>query len=98
MGERIVGILKQKNKAPVEMAYQVCIIYAVINGYLQNIPVEDIPEFEERCTEFMDNRYSRVLQAIRQTGALDDQTETSLKEALETFVTDRFKGKRERVV
>ena len=45
LGERIVAVLKQKNNAPVEVAHQVCIIYAVTKGYLNNIDVAQIPEF-----------------------------------------------------
>ena len=82
LGERIVAVLKQKNNAPVEVAHQVCIIYAVTKGYLNDIPVDKIPDFEERLFEFMDNRYANVLDAIRATGKLESDTEEQLKEAL----------------
>ena len=82
LGERIVEVLKQKNKSPVEVAHQVCILYAVINGYLNDISVEQIPEFELRLREFMDNRFEDVLTAIRTTGKLEADTEENLKAAL----------------
>ena len=82
LGERIVEVLKQKNKAPVEVAHQVCAIYAVVNGYLKDIAVTDIPEFELRLREFMDTRYESVLTAIRTTGKLEQATEDTLKNAL----------------
>ena len=82
LGERIVAVLKQKNNAPVEVAHQVCIIYAVTNGYLRSIDVDAIPEFEKRLYEFMDVRYPNVLEAIRTTGKLEKDTEESLKAAL----------------
>ena len=82
LGERIVDVLKQKNKSPVEVAHQVCILYAVINGYLKDISVEQIPEFELRLQEFMDNRFEDVLTAIRTTGKLEADTEENLKAAL----------------
>ena len=82
LGERIVEVLKQKNKAPVEAAHQVCIIYAVVNGYLKDIAVSQIPEFELRLREFMDNRYEDVLTQIRTTGKLEEATEQALKTAL----------------
>ena len=91
LGERIVAVLKQKNDAPVEVAHQVCIIYAVVNGYLNSIAVSDIPEFEQRLFEFMDNRYYEVLTAIRTTGKLEPETEASLKAAL-TELTAQFTG------
>ena len=82
LGERIVEVLKQKNKAPAEVAHQVCIIYAVVNGYLKDVAVADIPEFELRLREFMDTRYESVLTAIRTTGKLEQDTEEQLKAAL----------------
>ena len=88
LGERIVEVLKQKNKAPVEVSHQVCIIYAVINGYLKNIPVEKIPEFELRLREFMDNRYPRVKDDIASTGKLEGETEELLKTALDTLLAE----------
>ena len=82
LGERIVAVLKQGNNAPVEVAHQVCIIYAVTKGYLNDIPVNKIPEFELQLRDFMDLRYEHVLTAIRETGKLEADTEEMLKSAL----------------
>ena len=86
LGERIVAVLKQKNKSPKEVAQQVCIIYAVTKGYLTSIPVDQIPEFEKRLEEHMENLHSDVLEAIRSTGKLEPETEEALKKALEELV------------
>ena len=92
LGERIVAVLKQKNNAPVEVAHQVCIIYAVTKGYLNDIRVDQIPEFEARLREFMDSsHYSSVLTAIRETGKLEQATEESLKAALNELLTEFVK-------
>ena len=88
LGERIVSVLKQKNNAPVEVAHQVCIIYAVTNGYLEKISVDQIPEFETRLFEFMDNRHSDVLDAIRTSGKLEPATEEGLKSALNALLAE----------
>ena len=82
LGERIVEVLKQKNESPVEVAHQVCILYAVTHGYLNTIEVAQIPEFEKQLYEFMDNRHEDVLTAIRTTGKLEPDTEEALKAAL----------------
>ena len=82
LGERIVAVLKQKNNAPVEVANQVCILYAVTKGYLSDIAVDKIPQFESRLYEFMNEKHSDVLDAIRQTGKLEPDTEEALKKAL----------------
>ena len=89
LGERIVEVLKQKNNAPVDVAHQVCIIYAVVNGYLKDIAVSSISEFEKQLFEYMDDNYSDALTAIRTKGALDSDTEQAIKEAL-TKLTSRF--------
>ena len=86
LGERIVAVLKQKNNSPKEVAQQVCIIYAVTKGYLTSIPVDQIPEFEKRLEEHMENLHSDVLEAIRSTGKLEPETEDALKKALEELV------------
>ena len=88
LGERIVAVLKQKNNAPVEVAHQVCIIYAVTNGYLKNIAVEQVPEFELRLQEFMENRHGDVLAAIRTSGKLEPETEENLKAALNELLAE----------
>ena len=88
LGERIVAVLKQKNNAPVEVAHQVCIIYAVTNGYLNAINVEDVAEFEKRLYEYMDVRYESVLSTIRTTGKLEKDTEEALKTALSELLSD----------
>ena len=83
LGERIVAVLKQKNNSPKEVAQQVCIIYAVTHGYLTKLPVFQVPEFEKRLEEYMDNYHPAVLEAIRSTGKLESDTEAELKAALD---------------
>ena len=83
LGERIVAVLKQKNNAPAEVAHQVCILYAVTNGYLKNVSVDKIPAFEDRLFDFMENsHYQSALTAIRTTGKLEKDTEEAIKAAI----------------
>ena len=86
LGERIVAVLKQKNNSPKEVAQQVCIIYAVTHGYLHSIPVDQVPEFEQRLEEHMNNFHADVLEAIRSSGKLESDTEAALKSALDELV------------
>ena len=58
-GERIVEVLKQDRNAPVDVAYQVCILYAVIGGYLKDVPVERIREFELELYPWMESKRGR---------------------------------------
>jgi len=88
LGARIVEVLKQKNESPVEVAHQVCILYAVTHGYLNDIEVAQIAEFEKRLYEFMDNRYADILNTIRTTGKMEKETEDGLKSALSELLTE----------
>ena len=92
LGERIVGVLKQKNNDPMEVAHQVCVIYAVVNGFLKDVAVDRIPEFQLRLMEYMENRHADVLEAIRTTGKLENDTADKLKAALTALVAE-FTGK-----
>ncbi len=92
-GARIVEVLKQRNNAPVEVAHQVCIFYAVTRGYLKEIEVEDVLEFEKGLYEYMDTHALDVLETIRKTGKLEEDTETALKNAMADYVAAFLKAK-----
>ena len=92
-GERIVGVLKQNHNAPVPVEKQVCILYAVTNGYLKDIAVEDIPEYESGLYERMDAQHRDVLETIVSNGDLSKDTEAKLKAALENYTADFIRAK-----
>ena len=87
-GQRIVEVLKQKNNAPMDVAHQICILYAVTRGYLKNIDVSDIPEFQKRLVESMDSQHFEVLDTLRSTGKLETDTEEILKSAISHVVEE----------
>ena len=84
-GERIVEVLKQGRNAPADVAHQVCIFYAVVGGYLKQVPVERIKEYEASLYAYLDERYLSLLEEIRTTGKLSEEGEARLKEALIEF-------------
>lgn len=91
-GERIVEVLKQGRAEPVPVELQVCILYAVINDYLVNIPVGQVQDYEAELYEDMNNLHDAdVLSVIRDTGVLSPEAETALKAALTDF-TKRFQN------
>jgi F-type H+-transporting ATPase subunit alpha len=94
-GERIVEILKQNRNSPVAVEKQVAIIYAAINGYLKEIAVSDINEYERSLYAFLDtdSEGASAMEAIRTTGKLEKETEAKLKAALEGF-TSQFRQAR----
>ncbi|MGX7200122.1 F0F1 ATP synthase subunit alpha [Enterococcus nangangensis] len=69
-GKRTVEILKQKLHAPLPVAKQVVILYALTHGYLDSIPVEDILDFESALFDYFDGNHKELLDEIKTTGNL----------------------------
>ncbi|MBQ4227498.1 MAG: F0F1 ATP synthase subunit alpha, partial [Clostridia bacterium] len=88
LGQRIVEVLKQKNGAPVDTVQQVCIIYALVKGHLNDVPLDRIKEFEDRLQELMRVRYEDVLSSIRMKGVMEQQAEDKLIEAIQLLKKD----------
>lgn len=82
-GERTVEVLKQGLHKPLPVENQVMIIYALTNGYLDDIPVEDIQRFEEEMNIWMATNTEELLEEIRTTGNLPDTAK--MNEAIEAF-------------
>ena len=82
-GERIVEILKQGRNTPVKVELQVAIIYAVINDYLEDIPVDRIHEYESALFNYIENKAHDIIDDIEKTGDLSMETENRLKNAIE---------------
>ncbi|MBO5112413.1 MAG: F0F1 ATP synthase subunit alpha [Lachnospiraceae bacterium] len=84
-GERIKEVLKQPQYKPLPVQYQVMIIYAVTRKYLLDVPTEDITRFEEEFFEYVDTKYPQVPSAIAAEKVISDETEETLKKAIEEF-------------
>ena len=81
LGERIVAILKQGRNAPVKVGCQVAIVYATINGYLDNVSVSDVPSYEASLYARLENNHKNWLDRI-EAGYFDKEDEEALKEIL----------------
>ena len=81
-GERIVEVLKQPQNAPISMEHQVMIIYAVVNGLLDDVCVEDIATLQDGLFAYVDTRFPEVTASIRDTGDLSDATAETLRGAV----------------
>lgn len=92
-GARLVEVLKQGQFSPVPVEKQVAILYLGVQGLLDEIPVAQIRAFEAGFIEALELKYPAVLEKIRTTGALDDATNASLKEAAKNY-TESFKAKK----
>lgn len=91
-GERMVEILKQGKFQPVALDKQVMIIYVGTHGYVDDIPLNLIHQFEEEFYGFMDNEYPDVGQSISRSKDLDQKTIDLLEKAANQFTED-FKVK-----
>ena len=81
LGERIVEVLKQGRNSPVPVGCQVAIIYAVIHGYLNDVPVNRVKDYEARLYERLQNEHAALLTRLSE-GYFDDGDVEALKDAL----------------
>ena len=84
LGARIVEVLKQKRSSPMEVGCQVAIVYAVINGYLNDVDPAKVAEYEDGLFEYLHARYGELLERIEK-GYWDDSDVETMKEALTGF-------------
>ena len=82
-GARIKEMLKQPQYKPMSVERQIVIIYAATQKYLLNIEVEDILKFEAELLEYVETKYPEILETIRTTKVLDEETEKLLVKAIE---------------
>ena len=91
-GERTVEVLKQPTAAVWPMEDQVATIFAVGQGLMDDVPVEDIKRFESEMITALREMDSEALKTIKDTGALDDDTAAKLKEEITSFKTRLWQG------
>jgi len=84
-GERITELMKQKQYAPLSIAEMGVLLYAGNEGYLQDVDVAKIGDFESALLGYMRSECADVMQAIEADGSWDDDRETAFKSAIETF-------------
>ncbi|TEU03300.1 MAG: F0F1 ATP synthase subunit alpha [Dehalococcoidia bacterium] len=84
-GQRITEVLKQPQYVPMPLQKEVTILHAVINGYLDDVPVEKVRAFEEGFHRFMETSHPEIGQRIAAEKELSDETEEALKQAIAEF-------------
>ncbi|MYE32160.1 MAG: F0F1 ATP synthase subunit alpha [Chloroflexi bacterium] len=84
-GQRLTELLKQPQYQPQTLAEQVTILYAGVNGYMDDVPVDKVADFEQAFHEQMRATHRGILESIQSTGEIDDATEEQLKTAIEQF-------------
>ena len=84
-GERITELMKQKQYAPLSIAEMGVLLFAGNEGYLQDVEVAKIGDFESALLGYMRSECADVMQAIEADGGWDDDREAAFKSAIETF-------------
>lgn len=88
-GEKIIESLKQPQYSPIEIQDQVIDIYAVVNGYLDDIPVDNVERFEDELLSFVSSNYPEIAESIKDEEEVLEETEEKLKSAINEF-TETF--------
>lgn len=84
-GQRITEVLKQPQFAPMSLENQVMVLHAAINGYIDDVPVNKIVDFQTKFYGFMEARYPKIGKAIAKEKDISEETEKALKTAIEEF-------------
>jgi len=87
-GQRITEVLKQPQYTPLSLDKQVMILYAALNGYLDDVPVDKVISFETNFQEFMKKTHPEIGKQISKEKELSEKTEEALKKALSKFKKD----------
>jgi F-type H+-transporting ATPase subunit alpha len=86
-GQRMTEVLKQDQYVPMSLAKQVSIIYAVSNGFLDDVPVNKVMAFEAAFHRFMETSHSDIIQKINTEKVISDELDGALKKAITEFKT-----------
>ena len=84
-GERLTELLKQAQFSPLKVEEQVVVIYAGVNGYLDQLEVSQVSAFEQGLLEKVHGSHSEILDAVRSEKQLSDTTEAALKKVVDEY-------------
>src|SRR5216110_1638723 len=92
-GQRLVEVLKQNQFSPLPFSKQILIIFAGTNGFLDDLPVDQVRDFEAELYKYVDTSNPGLLRSIMEKKILDDNLKAEmtkvLKECKETFAAER---------
>lgn len=86
-GQRMVELLKQGVNKPLVIQKQVAVLYAGVNGFIDDVDPSDVVRFENEFHEFMEQKHSNVLDAIAAKSKIDDDIKADLENAINEFKT-----------
>lgn len=84
-GARTMEVLKQPQYDPMPVEEQVLVIYTAVNGYIDDVPLEEVTKFENDYLKFMRTNYAEIAKNIREKKMIDAETEAAVKKAIKEF-------------
>ena len=88
-GSKLTELLKQNQYSPMTIAEQVVSIFAGVNGYLDDLDLNKIRDFEKDLYELIKSSHADIIEKVNSTGDLDDDTSSNLKSIIEEFKKNR---------
>lgn len=84
-GMRLVELLKQPQYQPMSAEKEVTSLYAGTRGFLDNVPVEKVGEFERQMLVFVERKYPEIFEELKAKKAIGDELDAKMKKAIEEF-------------
>ncbi|OGD63726.1 F0F1 ATP synthase subunit alpha [Candidatus Beckwithbacteria bacterium RBG_13_42_9] len=97
-GKRLMEVMKQGWDEPCSVADQVFIFWATNNGFLDDVPIEDIKRFEKELLGFMARSFPKIGREIMKEKQISEKLEREIKEAVETFKSQFLPTKKEEII
>jgi F-type H+-transporting ATPase subunit alpha len=85
LGQRLTEVLKQPQFQPLTLGQEVSIIYAAVNGHMNDVDVPKVRSFEEAFHRYMESNHPEVLKSIEEKKTIEPDTEEKLKAAITQF-------------
>jgi len=86
-GQRVTELMKQKQYSPLSVAEMGIVIYAANEGFLKEVELNKIADFEAALLSYMNSEYSDLMNNINETGDWNDEIQASFKEAMDKFIS-----------
>jgi F-type H+-transporting ATPase subunit alpha len=84
-GSKLTELLKQNQYSPMSVAEQVVSVFAGVNGYLDDLELNQVKDFESKLSNLIKSSHSDILESINSTGNLDDEIKNKLSKIIEDF-------------
>ncbi|NCB29675.1 MAG: F0F1 ATP synthase subunit alpha, partial [Clostridia bacterium] len=84
-GDRLSETLKQNQHEPLQMSEQVLLLFAVMNGYLKEVPAQHARAFQKGLLQYMSRNYGSLLNEIEETGDMTDEQMQEMRSAIENY-------------